>query len=193
MGNPPVQSSHHHPQSNGHAKQAVKQIKDLLKKTSGQDLDRAIMELRNTLRVSDGLSPAQWYLGHRQRTSLPAQREQYQRLDDETIAAHASKRQREAEKVKERGPRNAEQRFKTKDHVVIQNPVSKEWNLHGTITKRLSPRRYKIKTKSGRLYDRNGQYLWPSAQTTGQEATAQPNPTTSTSHQQNSSQTTLTT
>ena len=44
----PEKSSQHHPQSNGHAEKAVGQMKAMLKKTGGKDLDRVMLEHRNT-------------------------------------------------------------------------------------------------------------------------------------------------
>ena len=103
-------------------------MKDLLKKMLGQSLGRALLELRNSPRVADGLSPAQWFLGCRQRTLLPAPKSQYLRLSNETLATHMNKRLLDAEKVKELGPGKAEQKFMVGDQVVLQHPISKEWD-----------------------------------------------------------------
>ena len=42
----PIKSSPNHPQSNGHAEQAVRQMKDLLKRTPGHSLGQALLELK---------------------------------------------------------------------------------------------------------------------------------------------------
>ena len=62
-------ASPYNPQSNGHAEKAIGEMKKLLEKTETKDFGKALLEYRNTPRI-DGLSPAQWYLGRRQRTNV---------------------------------------------------------------------------------------------------------------------------
>ena len=66
-----------------------------------------------------------------------------------------------AEKVKEPGPVKAKQRqkFKLADRVVVQNPLIKEWDVHGVITEVLSSRRYKVQAENDRKYMRNRVYI----------------------------------
>jgi len=65
-------SSAHHHESNGHAEAAVKNMKYLLQKEKTWDsFNRALLEWRNTPRASNATSPAQAFLGRRQRTMLP--------------------------------------------------------------------------------------------------------------------------
>ena len=62
-------TSPYHPEANGHAEQAVGAMKKLLKTTgSRRQLGEALLEYRNTPRVSDRLSPAQWLFGRHQQT-----------------------------------------------------------------------------------------------------------------------------
>jgi hypothetical protein len=68
----PELESAFHDESNGHAECAVREMKKLLRKTESLlEFQKALMEYRNTPRF-DGLSPAQWYLGRRQRTDAAA-------------------------------------------------------------------------------------------------------------------------
>ena len=60
------------------------------------------------------------------------------------------------EKVKEAG-----QKFKLEDRVVVQNTLTKEWDNHGVNTKVLSSR-YKVQAEKGRKYTRNRIYIHPS-------------------------------
>jgi hypothetical protein len=62
-----------HPQATGLAEAGVKNVKRLLKKCreKGEHFPSALLEWRNTPRT-DGASPAQAFLGRRQRTSLPS-------------------------------------------------------------------------------------------------------------------------
>merc|ERR1712116_78907 len=86
-------TSPYHPEANGHAEQAVGAMKKLLKKTgSRRQLGEALLEYRNTPRVSDRLSPAQWLFGRRQRTRAPAPAHHYKRITDEQLASHMKAR-----------------------------------------------------------------------------------------------------
>ena len=66
-------SSPRYPQSNGHAENAVKTCKKLMKKAKadGQDPLLALLDWRNTPTEGIGTSPAQRLMGRRTRTLLP--------------------------------------------------------------------------------------------------------------------------
>lgn len=66
-------SSPYYPQSNGHAEQAVKSAKHLLKKLDAnmRTFREHLYSWRNTPRA-DGLAPADLFFGRRQRTGLPS-------------------------------------------------------------------------------------------------------------------------
>ena len=82
-------ASAYNPQSNGSAEAAVKNVKKLLKKASST-FKKALLAYRNTPRV-DGYSPAQMFLGRRQRTTLPAPRDSYERANVEEAALKRQK------------------------------------------------------------------------------------------------------
>ena len=65
-------SSAYHPESNGHAEQAVKSAKHLLRKLNSNlaQFRSHLQAWRNTPRA-DGFSPAQLFFGRRLRTGLP--------------------------------------------------------------------------------------------------------------------------
>ena len=98
-------SSAYHHQSNGHAEVAVREMKNLLAKTGGnfKEFRRALREWRNTPRF-DGLSPAQWLMGYRQRTEAIAAPAAYQKISDTQLKLHESLRGKQYEKVKESKP-----------------------------------------------------------------------------------------
>ena len=126
-----AKSSPYNPASNGFAENAVKHAKQLMIKCEGfNDLFRqSVLEWRNTPRA-DGYSPAQLFLGHRQRTSLPAlegayidrQRVHHQRLGHEVEAAHSFNSSAKDLTPLCRG-----------DHVRIQNPKSGLWDSEGIV------------------------------------------------------------
>ena len=75
-------------------------MKHLLAKTQNwQEFRLALREYRNTPRF-DGLSPAQWLTGHRQRTNAIAAPDAYKRITDEQLKSHVNRRGREYAKVK---------------------------------------------------------------------------------------------
>ena len=85
-------SSAYNPRSNGHAECAIREVKNLLKKTSNyKEFKVALTEWRNTPRY-DGLSPAQWLFGHRQRTATIAAPTAYERIDDKQLQYHTDLR-----------------------------------------------------------------------------------------------------
>ena len=61
----------------------------------------ALMEWRNTPRVSDGFSPAQWALGRRQRTTCPALPGAYDRINDEDLKQASATTSQEYKNTKE--------------------------------------------------------------------------------------------
>ena len=64
------------------------------------------------------------------------------------------KRLDNAEKVKQAGPVKAKQRFNLADPVAMQNLLTKEWDLHGTIAEVLSPRKCKVQFETGYRYEK---------------------------------------
>ena len=139
-------------------------MKKLLKKTGcRRQLGEALLEYRNTPRVGDGLSPAQWLFGRRQRTRAPAPIQHYQRITDAQLANHMKERLVNAEKVKENGPKLASREFQLDERVVVQNPITKLWDTHGCISHKLAKRRYRIRADEGHFLMRNGKFIKLSA------------------------------
>ena len=62
------------------------------------------------------------------------------------------KRLDNAEEFKQAGPVKAIQRFNLAEPVAMQNLLTKEWDLHGTIAEVLSPRKYKVQSETGHRY-----------------------------------------
>ena len=155
-------STPHYPQSNGHAKSAVKAVKYLiLKTTKNGDLDtdafqRGLLEWCNSPRES-GHSPAQILFGHPLQSFVFAHRSsfstEWQQKSDSIGASHA----RANEKVENHYNISARplQPLKIDDRVDIQHHQTKRWSLHG------NRRDYYVKLPSGRVLWRNHGFLRP--------------------------------
>ena len=139
-------SSPEHHQSNGHAENAVKNMKYLLGKCDGHwpSFRKALHEYRNTPRSSDGLSPAQWAWGRRQRSEAPALESAYGRISDQIFYEALDKRGDNMAKVKLKFDHNRkpDSDLPVGSSVVIQrkrkNGKAGRWDLKGTIVSKRS-------------------------------------------------------
>ena len=138
-------SSPYNPRSNGHAENAVKMTKDLLRKCLSQkeNFPLALLHFRNTPRA-DGKSPAQLFFGRAQRTTLPALDNIYNPINSKTVLRHRKlyKKQQKANadihaKDLTALPKNT--------RVRIQNPTTKAWSQTGVIFSRKNERTYVVK------------------------------------------------
>ena len=155
-------SSPYHAASNGNAEAAVKQVKVLLKKCldTGENFAQALLEWRNTARQSDGLSPAQAFLGRQQRTLLPCMNISnfnvtYDKVAQARRAAgavHAAAFDQHARDLPQ---------LQVGDRVLLQDPHSKDWAEEGVITAQHEfNRSYDVET-NGTIKRRNRKFLKP--------------------------------
>ena len=163
-------SSPEHHQSNGHAENAVKQIKYLLGKTGNnwQKFREALHEWRNTPRVSDGLSPSQWAFGYRQRSEVPALESAYQRISDHDFNEALDKRGDKMAKVKDNFDQNRTQEniYPDGTKVVLQRPPNSQkktgrWNIFGTIVSKRPHGNSYIVNVDGREFIRSQLHMRP--------------------------------
>ena len=158
-------SSPDHPESNGHAESAVKEMKHLIAKTQTWGRFRkALIEWRNTPRCSDDLSPAQWALGRRQRSDSPALPKAYERLSDQALSEALIRREEIKAKVKKDfdAGRRTLSSLPVGTLVVIQDRKTKRWSMRGTILEKKKNRNtYTVEAVSGRRYLRNRRFLRP--------------------------------
>ena len=166
-------SSAYYPRSNGLAENGVKTCKQLLKKHHShfQSFRKALLEWRNTPRP-DGYSPAQMFIGRRQRTHLPCLSVAYEPID-QSLAAQS--RAEERQRIKIRHDENAKELppLQTGQEVLLQHPVTKQWDSQGRIVStRVDGRSYEVQTKNG-IFLRNRRFLRPSSKTV-QESDDQP-------------------
>ena len=118
-------------------------MKCLITKAGPNDFKSAMLEYRNTPRI-DGLSPAQWYLGRRQRTSAVAAPKAYERINNDALEECFKKHEQSYAKVKEKGPKkkiNNEQ-FTPGTKVIVQDQKSKRQTQHAVIINQRSERTF---------------------------------------------------
>jgi hypothetical protein len=131
-------SSPYHHESNGHAECAVREMKNLLRKTkSFSDFRKGLMEYRNTPRY-DGLSPAQWYHGRRQRTSAVALPSAYDRIFDAKLAEHMDQREEKMRKHQSHADQSSRPGtpMEPGHRVIKQNMKTHRWDQQATIVSR---------------------------------------------------------
>ena len=137
-------------------------MKHLLGKTGSYDKFRfALREWRNTPRY-DGLSPAQWLYGRRQRTEAVAIPQAYERITDSKFSEHETRREEKMEKGKTTADQASRplKPMKPGDTVYVQDPKSSRWDSTAKIVEKRSRRSYTIEA-GGRRYLRNRKFLKP--------------------------------
>jgi hypothetical protein len=167
-------SSPYNPASNGLAEAAVKQVKYLLTKcdVNGESFPAALMEWRNVPRA-DGPSPAQAFLGRRQRTMLPT-------IGPQMCVDFSALQERKTNQIgKMRNQFDATAHplssFQEGDKVLMQHPVSKRWLQSAVITScHEDGRSYNLLTEDGGETRRNRRFLrkWSSPEDTDDEECA---------------------
>ncbi|XP_042240938.1 uncharacterized protein LOC121878675 [Homarus americanus] len=159
-------SSPHHPQSNGHAKTCVQQVKQLIMKTTtngnldDEDFDRGLLEICNTPRP-DGRSPAQILLGRPLRTAMLAHSSfapEWQDVADDCDGRQLTLKQKSEQYYNHSVRSLAPLRVGAAVH--IQDHVSKRWDKVGTVFGVGRHSDYHMKLPSGRLCWRN-RFLQP--------------------------------
>ena len=138
-------------------------MKSLLAKTGNfAKFRHALREWRNTPRF-DGLSPAQWLTGYRQRTEAVAAPAAYQRVSDEQLKSHEDRRGRSQTEVKKRIDRSSRslEQLKTGDQVLVQDHKTLRWSKEAKVLSRRKNRRSYWVDIDGRRCIRNRRFLKP--------------------------------
>ena len=165
-----VTSSPHHPQSNGIAEEAVKEMKKIISATFDADRSRlkqselaaALLLFRNTPRAPTDLSPSEMVFGQIVRDNLPISRQ----LFKPQARYEVEKRLREVREERDRRNRVVKPFQHPLLHpgqtVRIQDPATKRWRKTGTIIDfGVNEREYRVKADNGRIYRRNRKFLKP--------------------------------
>ena len=162
-----ITSSPHYPQSNGNVEVTVKSMNKFIsaswtgRSVNWNILPHSLLQYQNTPCRKDGQSPAQKLFGHPVQDTLPAHcrsfAPEWQKSvqDAETAAAETQ--------VKSQQSYNQHAHelstLQVGNHIAIQNPTSKMWDIYGVITAIGPFWRYFVKTQSGRVLVRNHRFL----------------------------------
>ena len=156
-------SSAYYPESNGHAEVSVREMKHLLAKTENWKKFRsALLEWRNTPRY-DGLSPAQWVFGRRQRTENAALPSAYEKIPDQVFRDHETRREEMLEKIKHDFDKGKRSLFKLipGTHVVLQHHRTKRWTIYGIVLEQRKNGRSYLVEVDGQRFLRNRKMIRP--------------------------------
>ena len=153
-------SSPYNPRSNGLAESAVKNVKKLVKKVmkTKESFEQALFEFRNLPR-HDGFSPAQMFMGRRQRGKLPT-------LSTALCQVSQPEAKRSREKAAKKGAEAHNERSQHKpafvegQEVYVQNAISKLWDTVAVVVHvRPDGRSYELETENGTHMLRNRRFL----------------------------------
>ena len=143
-------SSPYHPESNGHAESAVKNVKHLMEKVKPSEFPAAFAAWKNTRRA-DQPSPNELFFGRQLRIQLP--------LMSSTLWQAAST---------QRAPPADPVRFRTLPPlspgrtVWVQNPHTKRWTTKATVLSTSSTgRTYTLRTEEDKTITRNRRFIRP--------------------------------
>jgi hypothetical protein len=139
----------------------VREVKKLLAKIPSYDaFRRALRSYRNCPRY-DGLSPAQWSVGRRQRTDAVAFPAAYDRIPDDVIAKHEAKRREKAEKLRSHADKSSRRKIQMQpgQHVIAQHLLTKRWDQRAVILESRSKGRSYVISINGRSFLRNRFFL----------------------------------
>ena len=160
-------SSPHYPQSNGKTEATVKSMKRIIStswstRTLNKDkLGYTVLQYRNTPSCKDGLSPAQKLYGRPIQNTLQAHRRSFApewQCSAQLAEQQAAKTLQQAESYYNSHAHRLPD-LQNGSMVALQNPLTKLWDIYGTIVEIGPNRQYYIKTQSGRVLVCNHRFL----------------------------------
>ena len=161
-------SSPHYPQSNGKAEATVKSIKKIIASAwTGKSIDldklcKSLLQYRNTPSKRDGRSLAQKLFGTPLQDTLPAHRKsfspEWQRVTEEDGHERADANADQAKRYYDERSQSL-RNLEIGNHVAVQNPTSKMWDIHRKIVDIGPHRRYFVRTQRGCILTRNRRFL----------------------------------
>ena len=156
------------PDSTSEETSRPKKLWEKIRQIGGLDEGRKSLEEEKFRQITrfDGLSPAQWLTGHRQRTNAIAAPNAYKRITDEQLKSHMDRRGREYDRVKERGSKHELEQLHPGDQIWLQDPKTKRWSIEAKIINARSERSYLV-TDGVREFFRNRRFIRPACRSTG--------------------------
>lgn len=158
-------SSPHHPQSNGFAEAAIKQMKKIIRgtfihsqrKVDAESFAAGILLYRNTPCSPTDLSPAEILFGRKLRDNLPVSRS----LLKPNLRFGVENRQRQAfAKSAKYSPKSQLPLLQPGTRVFIQNPTTRKWSTEGSIVSfGKNDREYLVKMENNKIMRRNRRFL----------------------------------
>ena len=121
----------------------------------------ALLQYRNTPSSRDGLSPAQKLFGHPMQDLLPAHSRSFApewQHSAEDTAEKATDMTQAAKRYYDRTAHTLPT-IQQGSQVVLQNPVTKLWDTYGIVESVEPHRKYRVRTKSGKVLVRNCRFL----------------------------------
>ena len=149
-------SSPHFPQSNGKAENAVKTVKNLIKKSlkANSDVMKALLVYRSTP-LECGKSPAQLLMGRRIRSNLPVASELLETHDSKETVRHRAFSQAKQKWYHDRCHGNELPELKPGDSVRVKDYTTARWATTGTVQNQIANRSYTVQTENGSTLRRN--------------------------------------
>ena len=148
-----ITSSQGYPKSNGQAERTVKSIKAMLEKAKEPYL--AFLAYRNTPLDGVNLSPAQFLMGRRLRSTVPQTTEMSKPESHDPQVVHTSLVDRQ---MKQYHDKSAKDLGPLKEGETVRVQTEKKWKPARVIEKLVEPRSYRIETEDGE-YRRNRKHL----------------------------------
>ena len=158
-----ILSSPYYPQSNGKAENAVKQIKNLLKKAQEANTDAylALLELRNVPSESMATSPCQRLFSRRTRTRIPMAHSLLKPKTCREVPSKLVKRKEKQAKYYNQGSHDLET---LQPGQTVRVRMGQKW-VKAKVKHQVDVRSYKLHTEDGREYRRNRRQIRATGET----------------------------
>ena len=149
-------SSPYHSQANGKAEAAVKIAKNLIKKSkeSGEDVYKALLDLRNTPTQDLGSSPVQRLMSRRTRGQVHISTDLLKPEVQKGVQAKIENKRAKAKAQYDQGTKNLPELQSHQPVWVQSQSAPRKWS-RATCVGKVAPRSYLLESESGQLLRRN--------------------------------------
>lgn len=155
-----VHSSPYHHQSNGLCEKGVGIAKSIIKKAKSEDdIYNALLEYRVTPVANISYSPSEILMSRLLRSRIPTVKNHLKpKLVYKQAHAELVIKNKNIDYYYNRNTKKKKS-FKKGENVVIQNPITKNWESGQVIQPNETPRSYKVRNKNDRIIDRNSIFI----------------------------------